>query len=374
MKRKILRIIKHTVLVLAIIPSFFSFAGENVLRLLVWEGYTPDASIHQFEKEIQSKYGIALKMEISYALNDNDFFNLARDKKIDLITVGHYSVKDRRFNYIPRGLILPFNLKNIPNYTGLIPDLKNADYDTNNGKTYGIPVANGQYGLAYNTKVFRQAPQSWKIFWNPAYKNKYAISRNEYIYNINITAMVMGYSRDMITSFDALNNAEFREKLRQLAVNAGSFWVGIDRPGDLSEMDFAMAWGDSLKPLKRMGQEWEMANPVEGTMWWLDEYAITWALADKPLLKKIAEEWVNKSLSSDFQMNHIIGELNAYPVVTHIKKPPLKEKNVSEINRPADLSYGKKIIRHSYSARDRNGLKLMWEKALESVPTDRVKP
>jgi len=255
----------------------------------------------------------------------------------------------------------------------LLPDLKNKEYNTSNGETYGIPVANGPYGLAYNTKVLKPAPQSWNIFWDPTYKNKYAIGRDEYIYNISITAMAMGYSRDMITSFDALNNAEFREKLRRLAVNAGGFWVGIDRPEDLLEMDFAMAWGDSLKPLKNMNQDWKMANPVEGTMWWLDEYAITWALADKPLLKKIAEAWVNKSLSSDFQMNHIFGELGAYPIVTHIKKPLRKNKNASEINRPTDLFHGKKILRHSYSPRDMNGLKLMWENALDGVSTKTIK-
>jgi len=366
-KTKMLKIIKYTVFVLTIIPSFFSFAQENVLKLLVWEGYAPDAYIHQFEKEMQSKYGIPLKMEIRYALTDNDFFNLARDKKIDIITVAHYSIKDLKFKYIPSGIILPFDLKNIPNYTGLIPDLKNADYDTNKEKIYGIPVANGPYGLAYNTKSFRQAPQSWEIFWNPAYKNKYAIGRDEYIYNISITAMVMGYSRDMISRFDALNNPQFREKLRQLAVNAGSFWVGIDRPEDLSGMDFAMAWGDSLKPLQRMDQQWKMADPVEGTMWWIDEYAVTWALADKPLLKKIAEEWVNRSLSSGFQANHIKGELNAFPVVAHSKKQQLGKKSVSEINHSVDLGDGKKILRHSYSPRDMNGLKLMWDKALEGV-------
>jgi len=90
---------------LIIIPAFFAFADENTLRLLVWEGYTPDAYIHQFEEEIKSKYGIPLKMDISYALSDDDFFNLARDKKIDLITVSHYSIKGGQFKYILKGVV-----------------------------------------------------------------------------------------------------------------------------------------------------------------------------------------------------------------------------------------------------------------------------
>jgi spermidine/putrescine-binding protein len=367
------RVIQYLVFILTMIPPLFAFAEENVLRLLVWEGYTPGVYVQKFEEEIESKYGIPLKMDISYALTDDDFFNPIRDKKFDLITICHYSIKDGQFKYIPRGVILPLNLKNIPNYAGLIPDLKNADYDTSKGNIYGVPVANGPYGLAYNTKVFKQAPQSWKIFWNPAYKYKYSIGVEEYIYNISITAMVMGYSREMISSFDALNNKKFRDKLRQLAVNAGGFWVGVDRPEDLLGMSFAMAWGDSLTPLKRIGEKWEMVYPVEGTMWWIDEYAITWALADKPLLKKIAEEWINKSLSADFQMNHINGELRAYPVVTHIQKEQMaKKRNAFEINPAVDFSNGKRVLQHTYSPRDTNGLKLMWEKALEGVSNKRL--
>ena len=73
MKTKIPGIITYLMFMLIIIPAFFAFADENTLRLLVWEGYTPDAYIHQFEEEIKSKYGIPLKMDISYALGKNRF-------------------------------------------------------------------------------------------------------------------------------------------------------------------------------------------------------------------------------------------------------------------------------------------------------------
>ncbi len=209
MKTRILRIIKYLLFALTIMPAMLTFAEENVLRLLVWEGYTPEAYVQKFEEEIELKYGISFNMEISYALNDDDFINLARNKKVDVISITHYSIKDKKFKYIPRRLILPLDLKNIPNYVNLISDFKDADYDRDNKKKYGIPVANGPYGLAYNTKMFKQAPQSWEIFWDPAYKYKYAIGVDEYLYNIKITAMVMGYSKDTLSSFDVLNNKKF---------------------------------------------------------------------------------------------------------------------------------------------------------------------
>ncbi|MCP4119598.1 MAG: extracellular solute-binding protein [Desulfobacteraceae bacterium] len=375
MKTRRVRMLKYLWLLVIITPVSLACAQGNVLRLLVWEGYAPNGYIQTFEREMEAKYGIKLKMEISYALGSGDFFNLVRDKKIDVITLSHSSIKDNLYGYISRGLILPPDLKNIPNHANVIPDLKEADYHTSNGKIYGIPLASGQYGLAYNTKVFKQAPQSWNIFWNPEYINKYAIGADEYFYNINITAMVMGYSRNTISSFDALNNKKFQNKLRQLAVNAGSFWVGVDRPEDLHDMSFAMVWGCSLASLRRVGEEWKMADPVEGTIWWIDEYAITWALAEKPLMKKIAEEWINKSLSPDFQINHIIRETGNYPVVTNLtNKLTAEEKERVQIDTASELFRNPRILEDSYSQRDSNGLKLMWDNAMEGKTSEIIYP
>jgi len=220
--------------------------------------------------------------------------------------------------------------------------------------------------------VFKQAPQSWKIFWDPTYKNRYVIGDQEYLYNINITALVMGYSRETINCFDALNNDAFKKKLRQLAVNSGAGWVGVEKPGDLIGMSFAMAWGDSLSSLERMGEIWKMADPIEGTMWWIDENALTWALADKPFLKKVAEEWINMSLSSDFQVNHLIRELSLYPIVTNITDKLTKEGKMHfQTSTTSESFMETRILQHTYSQRDRNGLKSRWDKAMEGVDSTR---
>jgi spermidine/putrescine-binding protein len=293
-------------------------ADGDILRLLVWEGYTPEKYIADFEREIERRHGRRVKLAVSYAESPDDFFHSIRNQSVDLVTISHHTIKDERFHFIDKGLILPFEIKNIPDHRNIIPDLQKADFHFSNGKIYGIPVANGPYGLAYNTKSFQQAPQSWNVFWDPAFKNKYVIGAHEYIYNVNITALVMGYPRSQISSFDALNNIQFRKKLRQLAMNANSLWVGVDKPEDLMGMSIAASWGDSLSALKRRGEIWKMAVPKEGTIWWVDEYAMTLALKDKPFLKRVAEEWINRSLSPDFQIDHLIREVGIFPVITNI--------------------------------------------------------
>lgn len=357
-----------TILLSLFIP-FTGYAGADNLKLLIWEGYTPTHYIKEFEHQIEIKYKTKIKLDITYAESVEDFYDAMRSKRSDIVTISHHIIKDARFNFIKKKLIIPFDLNNIPNHVNIIPDLKMAEYHTIDEKVYGIPIANGPYGLAYNTSVFKQAPDSWKIFWNPAYKNQYVIGAHEYLYNINITALAMGYPIGVINSFDVLNNKNFRKKLRQLTVNAHSFWVGVDKPEDILGMSFATSWGDSLSSLKRKGEIWKMAEPNEGTMWWIDEYALTQALEHKPFLKRVAEEWINKSLSPEFQVDHLVREVGIYPVITDINhRLTIEEKNRIQISNMPGTFKTKRILQNTYSQRDRNGLKLLWDEAMKEIP------
>jgi putative spermidine/putrescine transport system substrate-binding protein len=369
-RRMLLRYIINLLIISYIIFSFplCVQAQEEILRMMIWEGYAPDKFVLEFEQEINRKYGKRVKLEITYIESADDFFDPVRDKKVDLVSLSHHQIKDERFDYISKGLILPVNLENIPNFTYLIPDLKRADYHTSDGKIYSVPVANGPYGLAYNTKEFEQAPESWDVLWDPAYQNRYVIGAHEYLYNVNIAALVMGYPRESISSIDLLNNLEFREKLRGLASNADHFWIGVDKPVDYKEMSIVASWGDALTALKREGKFWKMAEPKEGTLWWIDDYAITWALADKPFLKQVAEEWINKVLSSEFQIENIVREVGIFPVVTNISSQLTDDEKVRVLeNKPGSFD-ATRILQQTHSQRDRNGLKLLWDEAMKDIP------
>ncbi len=367
MNLRIFRGIHYLFFVFLVLPSISAFGEEKILRLLVWEGYAPQKYVEKFEKEIVAKYNRNVKMTISYAESSDDFYNAILNKEVDMVTLSHHSIKDKRLNYIEKGLIIPPDLENISNYKYLIKELKTANYHINNGILYSIPVANGPYGLVYNTKIFKKAPQSWNIFWDPKFKKKYIIGANEYLYNVNIAALALGYSVDSINNFDILNNDKLKQKLRQLAVNAHYLWIGVDKPDDYMGMSLGASWGDALTSLERRGEIWEMADPKEGTLWWIDDYAITGELADKPFMKKVAEEWINKVLLSVFQVDHIIREVGIYPVVTNIVDE-LTEKEKEKIQPESfDFFMEKRILQQTHSQRNRNGMKLLWEEAMKGI-------
>ncbi|MDM8536207.1 extracellular solute-binding protein [Desulfobacterales bacterium HSG17] len=274
------RSLKFLCFLLFLLIPLSVFAEEEVLRILTGQGHAPKKIIEQFEKQIQTKYQHKIKLEVTFLTGPDDWYKTIRGGKVDLVLLTHHHFKDKRFNYIKNHFLLPLDLKNIPNFHHVIPALQKADYLTDNGKIYGSPVSQGPYGLAYNTAILKAPPESWDILWDPRFKDKYIIGANEYIYNVNITALALGYSRETINNFDNLNNREFRKKLSQLAANSHSFWIGVDTADDLSGMTLATSWGDSLGPLNKRGKPWKMAEPIEGMPCWIDNYAITWTLKD----------------------------------------------------------------------------------------------
>lgn len=338
------------------------------LRLLLWEGYSPPAHVARFEKDMTAKYGRPIKLSIVYAESADFIYDAIRAGTCDLATISHHTIKDQRFDFIAKRLILPFDLKNIPNHKTVIRDLQMASYHVAEGRVYGIPVANGPYGLAYCQDRVKEVPTSWNILWDKAYKGRYVIGREEYLYNVNITALAMGYKRDQISNYETLNNPEFKARLRALAENAERFWIGVDKPRHLKGMSLATSWGDSLSALRRQGENWQMAAPKEGTPWWVDEYVMTHAAGGRPAVRELAEEWINRSLTTDFQVNHLTREVQIYPVIGGIQHLLTEEekKRIKPTEALGDFE-ATHILQSTHSERDRNGLQALWEEACKKA-------
>lgn len=194
-------------------------AAEQRLRLLVWEGYAPTDQVQRFEGYIAAKYRRNVRLEVKHVSNPKQFFNAVRGKKADIISPAHNLINDHRFNFIKNKLFLPIKLEHIPNYEEIVPALKQIGALEKNGEIYGVPFICGPYGLAYNTELI-DAPTSWNLLWDPAFKNRYAINGDYYELNIYITALALGYTEDDLYRFDTMNTHRFKQRLHALIKNA----------------------------------------------------------------------------------------------------------------------------------------------------------
>jgi spermidine/putrescine-binding protein len=360
---------------LAVILLLFFFMStspvmaEVTLRVMTWVGYSPDAQVAEFEEKMSKKYGETVKVKIHYINGYDEAFTLLRRGEADVTALVDHILHDGRYQFIANKLIIPLEIDKIPHYHSVLADYK--PYVEHKGKVYAAPIASGPYGLAYNTKYFDKPPESWNVLWDPKYKGKYAITNGIFEVNVYVTALTMGYSRDKLGDFDGLNTAEFKAKLTSLVKNTESFWPGIDEPYHLQGLHLATSWGFSIPGLRELGEEWKMAEPIEGSPSWIDVQAINQSLANKPLKKAIAHEWINFTLSPEFQIK-VIAEGIATPPVTEsaIDRLSAEQKQSFHVG---DKDFIKKY-RVTYptikSERNRNGIKYLWNEANKGI----VKP
>ncbi|MDM8549677.1 extracellular solute-binding protein [Desulfobacterales bacterium HSG2] len=366
MMKQFVNKIRFTVLsaiALLLMMSATSSASAETLRILTWEGDTPPEYQEKFVRLVKEKYGIDLNLDISYATSNDVFFPALRDNKADVISPSHSVPKNERYHLIRHKLVLPLNLDNIPNYKNVIPALQRVDCFTEAGKVYGVPLASGPHGLAYNTALVTKAPDTWNILWDPKFRGRYTIG-NVYQHNINITVLAMGMEPDDISNYMKVNTPEFMEKLTYLAVNAHSLWKILDKPKDLKGLALATSWGTSFPRLKEMGEIWKFAEPKEGTTGWLDGFMISHTLEDKPRLRQIAEEWLNYVLSDDYQ-TYIARGMGYTPVITTIRDR-LTPEEIERFHLDDPTHFEKhRILWKPLGKRDRKGLKRLWNKALK---------
>lgn len=346
-----------------------------ILRLHVREGYAPESSCRHFEELMRTKYGRPISLQVTLSAGADDFYNSIRFKEADLVTLPHHQFRDEQFNYISNGLLLPLNTENISHYTTLLPDLSGAESFWTHDGLYGVPVSQEIYAFMFNSSKVNRWPQSWNILWEPQYQEDYALGANEYFYNICTTALAMGYPKESLTRFDKLNTAEFRKRLRELTEHAAGFWEEQEETPRQFGRSLSTGWGGNLKELKRQGEKWQVAMPREGSIRRVTCYAVTWALADKPFHKKIAEEWINYLLSPEFQVNQIVREMSRQPVTaTAVNEMKLLSKHKS-LTHTAEYYKENCILLPTCSRRDRNGFKLLWSEAMKDLkPAEPCEP
>ncbi len=356
--------IKHLVCIslLALMLPNMAFADVTI-RLLTWEGYSPDDQVVKFQALMQKKHNVKVKMDITYISSADEYFDSIRRGKVDIIAPSHNIIKDERYKLLSQKLLLPIDLNVVSNYSKLLPSLQKASYATKGKNVYHVPLVHGPYGLAYNTAKFPTPPDSWNVFWDKAHKGKYAISSDYSEANIYLVALAEGFTKKELTDVTKLSSPAVVKRLALLIKNAGVLWEGVDSVKDFQDKDFGAAWGFSFPALLEKGQTWKMASPKEGTTGWVDGHSITNAVANKPMHKKIAEEWINFSISDDFQLEAIVKGIGSAPVNVAIKSRLTAQEVASFHLDDPDYFENNIILWPTLNNRQRNLFKKLWKDA-----------
>ncbi len=341
-----------------------SFAEHITIRIHCWKGYSKPYT-GQFLELVKKKYKKDIRLVITNVSNPEEFWDVSRRSKADLISPAHNILKSRNGVFINKGIVLPVNLKNIPNYKFLLPILQRNKFVTENGKIYGVPYTMGSYGLAYNSKKVKK-PESWQVLWNEKNKKTYTISQDYPDCNIYITALVLGADYNVLYNYNKLMKQipllEFQKKLNMLSINSFSMWKGTADYKEFPSLSYAATWGYAVVKANKNGGDWKMATPIEGSTMWIDHWVITQSVKDNLLKKVLCEEWINYCLSPNLQVG-AIRNWGVSPVVSNIEN--LLTEDEIQIFKVGDIQYWKTLSLWENQGFDTvYGYKNLWGRAL----------
>ena len=138
---------------------------KPALGLLVWEGYADPSFMKGFEQQC------GCQVKASYMGSSDELVAKLRGgsaSNYDLISPS----SDVAAAIVRSGLAAPLDLKKIPAYGELMPQLTQRDLVKKDGKIYGVPFQWGPNPLLYDTTAFATPPDSWSVLWDAKLKGK----------------------------------------------------------------------------------------------------------------------------------------------------------------------------------------------------------
>jgi putative spermidine/putrescine transport system substrate-binding protein len=134
--------------------------GEGQVDILAWPGYIERGEAdkgYDWVTDFEKTSGC--KVNVKTASTSDEMVALMNEGGFDLVTASG----DASLRLIAGKRVQPINIDLIPSYKDVDARLKDAAWHTVGGVHYGTPYQWGANVLAYNAKIFAEAPKSWSI-------------------------------------------------------------------------------------------------------------------------------------------------------------------------------------------------------------------
>jgi putative spermidine/putrescine transport system substrate-binding protein len=262
--------------------------AKSSLKILAWEGYADADLVAEFAQRQD------LNVEVSYAYSDDELWDMANNPKetFDLIAVNTAELQ----RYIKKGLVRPIDLEKIPNIRQQLPRFQQHEKIpglVSDQKTYAIPYTFSEMGLIYNRLLIETPPTSINILWDKRYAGK-VLAFNTSTHNFTLAALSLGFQQPFSLSKHELSLAA--KHLVELRRNVLTFYSSPQEAVKLFKnhkiaIIYANYGTQQLKALRDVGADIAYSLPVDGTLAWLDCWAIS-----KTSHNHLAESWIDFTL------------------------------------------------------------------------------
>jgi spermidine/putrescine-binding protein len=283
---------------MARISLFFSLVASLVLitgscakktptlNLMVWEGYADPSYVKAFEEQNHCK------VSATYMESSDDLMAKLRGGH-----AGNYDVispsSDVANVIATSGLAMALDLKKIPSYGQLSPQLTSLSLVRSKGSIYGVPFMWGSDPMIYDTTAFPQPPESWTVMWDPKLKGKVAVWDD--LSTVYMAAQVLGYDKPNAGHLYNLSDDDLdkvKKKLVELKPNIRRMWSKGEELTNLfqnHEVVIAMGWPLMTNQLRKINFPVGETIPTENTTGWIDHLMITAGSENKELAHQFLE-------------------------------------------------------------------------------------
>ncbi|MBD3883728.1 ABC transporter substrate-binding protein [Phormidium tenue FACHB-886] len=264
-------------------------AASCTLTAIVWEGYTDPS----FAQEYEQQTGCTVKA--TYAGSSDEMFAKFRasgGRNYDIVSASG-DITERLYK---AGLVQPIDTNKLSHYDSIFSSFQRGDWNTFDGKPYGVTFAWGPNVLVYNTNEVKAAPKSWDVLFDSKYANRIALPDNPM--TIADVALWLGKPNPYDLTDEDL--AEVKAKLLELRPNIRKFWTTAGELANLfqsGEVVLAHAWPLTYTQLSEADFPIGTASPKGKLTGWTD----SWMISKNSRHPDAAYQWIDFILSGDGQ-------------------------------------------------------------------------
>ncbi|GLK68305.1 extracellular solute-binding protein [Hansschlegelia plantiphila] len=308
--------------------------ADDTIVLLTWETYHDDPWIEEWSKANNTKV-----QAIRIGSEDELFqqpFSGAVQPDVMYIETGS----------LPRfkagGLIVDFDVSQLPNAKNITPKLDWKKYASIDGKVQAVPYNWGTQPLMYNADVVKD-PTSWAELWKPEYQGKVNMF-DDCTITFPMIALYVGAKDPFNLTDDEFKKCEdaLRELRKQVRVIARGF---DDASTIYAAGDAVIGYCQNVAvvaSLNAKGKNFKYSLPKEGTPTWIDCAGVS-KKGDRPIVYK----FLNDNLSPEWQARFIKASSNNGVLSADAARSagvPEETMKVTNLLDAEDASFWEKLV------------------------------